>query len=212
MRRIEFILAVVLLMIYSVTAAQSSGGQLCVRAFEDRDGNGKLDPGEPLITKGISVNLLDGKNVTINSALLDTSPTAAQGVVCFQGLIAGQYSVSIASADYTATTPDTIATTVSDSGVPAIVEFGGKRPSAETASATTAVTPESQRDQIVRIVVAGLAAIIVIAGMAFFGLIVYWLLFHNRRRPVPDGAVDPRKTTGSMAAVRTRDTGEFPRQ
>jgi hypothetical protein len=70
-----------------------------VRAFEDTNANGKLDAGEALLTRGINVNLLDAQNVTIASALLDQSPTAAQGVVCFQFLAAGQYTINI-SAEY----------------------------------------------------------------------------------------------------------------
>ncbi|MBZ0279084.1 MAG: hypothetical protein K8I60_23260, partial [Anaerolineae bacterium] len=125
MWRILFVCVLALLVLVPVTAAQS-GGQLCVRAFEDRSGNGTLDAGEPLLTRGISVNLLDASNVTVASALMDESPTSAQGVICFQGLPGGQYTVAITSAEYTATTPDLITTTIAADGLPTVVEYGGR--------------------------------------------------------------------------------------
>src|SRR6185369_17943230 len=99
MRRLICILTLVFALSGTAVAAQQTGGQLCVRSFEDRNGNGKLDAGEPLLTRGVSINLLDAGGITVASALLDTSPTAAQGVVCFQFLASGQYSVEVTSAD-----------------------------------------------------------------------------------------------------------------
>ncbi len=93
-----------LLFAFQITNAQGNG-QLCVRSFEDRNGNGQLDGGEPLLTRGVNVNLTNSSNITIASALLDQSPTAAQGVVCFPSLAPGQYTVTITSTEYTPTTP-----------------------------------------------------------------------------------------------------------
>ncbi|MBI5670628.1 MAG: hypothetical protein HZC41_21765 [Chloroflexi bacterium] len=197
-RRLVFAL-MVLVSLYGMVAAQS-GGQLCVRSFEDRNGNGTLDPGEPLLTRGVGVNLLDSSGVTIASSLLDTSPTAAQGVVCFQFLPAGQYSVVMTSADYTATTPDTITTTISDSGLPTVVEFGARL----AATPTSAASPTgAQAVDTTRVAVSGMAALLVVGFMVFLGMIVFWSAF-GRRAPV-----DARVTTGSMRAVR--DTGTAPR-
>lgn len=207
MRRIAF--ALILVLAFCIQAAAQAGGQLCVRAFDDRNGNGKLDAGEPLLTRGVSVNLLNPQGVTIASAVLDNSPTAAQGVVCFQGLAAGQYSVQISSADYTATTSDLVTTTIADGGVPTVVEFGG-RSAAASAPASSEAPIESQRDLIVRIIIASLGTLLVVSGMLVLGFIVYWVMFRNRR-PVPTAAMDPRRTTGTMNAVHTRDTAEFQR-
>src|SRR5688500_4092395 len=122
-RRIALSLTFTLLIAAQVALAQS-GGQLWVRSFEDRNGNGVREPGEPFLTQGISVNLLNADGVIIASALLDESPNAAQGLVGFQLLPPGQYSVSVTSADYTATAQETFTTTVSDTGVPPVLEFG----------------------------------------------------------------------------------------
>lgn len=205
MRRV-FLIALLCVSIVAVVRAQS-GGQLCVRAFDDRNANGAVDEGEPLLTAGISVNLLNAQNVTIASALLDQSPTAAQGVVCFQNLPAGQYSLSLTAAGLTATTPTTITTTIADGGLPTVVEFGAQRPVVPTP--TPAASSGIDRNQIVRIAVSGLGALVVIAGMAFLGAIVYLLAFRPSSRP----PVDPRRTTGSLRSVQsevTPTTGSTP--
>ena len=105
-------------------ALAQSGGQLWVRAFEDRNANGAREPGEPFLTRGIAVSLLNEEGVIIASALLDDSPNAAQGLVGFQLLPPGQYSVAVTSADYEATGETTFTTTVSDAGIPPVLEFG----------------------------------------------------------------------------------------
>lgn len=197
-RRLMF--ALIFLMGISGTTAAQSGGQLCVRSFEDRNGSGTLDAGEPLLTRGVGVNLLDSSGVTIASSLLDTSPTAAQGVVCFQFLPAGQYSVVMTSADYTATTPDTITTTISDGGLPTVVEFGARLATAPTPAAAPAV---AQALDTTRVLVSGVATLLAVGVMVFLGMIVYWFAF-GRRPPA-----DARVTTGSMRAVR--DTGQSRR-
>ena len=205
------ILLLLVLAISGTAAAQQSGGQLCVRSFEDRNGNGKLDAGEPLLTRGVSVNLLDAGGITVASALLDQSPTAAQGVVCFQFLEAGQYSVVVTSADFNATTPATVTTTIESGGLPTVVEFGGQRAGAPTLAPTGsgASAAQTSEGELVRLVVSVIGTIIVIAGMVFLGIIVYALAFRGRR-PTPAPALDPRTTTGSMRAVQIRDTSEHP--
>lgn len=200
---------ILLLAIAGAVAAQS-GGMFCVRAFEDRNANGTLDAGEPLLTRGVSVNLLDAQNVTIASSLLDQSPTAAQGVVCFQGLAPGQYTMSITSADYNATTPAIMTTSISANDLPVVMEFGGQRPAAQI-TATPAASAALDREMVARIVVSGLGALVAVAGMAFLGVIVYALAFRPRR--AAPAAPDPRFSTGSgsMPAVRVRDTSETPK-
>jgi hypothetical protein len=181
-----------------------------VRAFEDTNANGKLDAGEALLTHGINVNLLDAQNVTIASALLDQSPTAAQGVVCFQFLAAGQYTIDISSAEYKATTPASITTSITDSGIPTVVEFGGQSVAApaNNANSNTSVTVPAatdDTDQLVRILISVAGALLVIIGMGILGVIVYLLAFGRR----PISPPDPRRTTGSMPTIDMRDTGSM---
>ncbi len=210
MVRRGLLILMVLIGIIGVTAAQS-GGQFCMRAFEDRNSSGTLDAGEPLITRGISVNLLDAQNVTIASALLDQSPTAAQGVVCFQQRPAGQYTMTITSADYTATTPTTMTTALADGDLPIVMEFGGRRAAAlATVAPTASASGTLDRDSVARIVISALGTLVVVTGMLVLGVLIYALVFRQRKQPIPD-AMDPRRTTGSMSAVRARDTSEIPK-
>ncbi len=206
MRRMSWGIIALLLLMSSTVHAQT-GGQFCVRAFEDTNTNGKLDAGEALLTHGINVNLLNAENVTVASALLDQSPTAAQGVVCFQFLAAGQYTIDISSAEYKATTPSSITTTITDSGVPTVVEFGGQAllaPASNSDASVTVPAVSSDTDQLVRILIALAGALLVIIGMGILGVIIYLLAF-SRRQPLPD----PRRTTGSMRTVDMRETGSM---
>lgn len=209
MRLIVILIAALLIGQHSVSA--QSGGQFCVRAFEDTNANQRLDAGEVLLTRGISVNLLDASNVTIASALLDESPTAAQGVVCFQFLPAGQYTMSISSAEFKATTPTSLTSTVSDSGQPTVMEFGAQAvnmgpTAAPTTSSTSALSDEQA--QVARILIAALGTLVVIIGMLVLGMIVYMMTLG--RKPAPPPAPDIRRTTTSMPVVK-EDTGKMPR-
>jgi hypothetical protein len=199
-----------LLVVTQVAAAQS-GGQLCVRAFEDRSGNGVLDAGEPLLTWGVSVSLLDVEGVTVASALMDTSPTATQGVICFQGLTGGQYTIAVTSADFTATTPNMITTTVTEDGLPTVVEYGGRQPVVTTLTPASSSSPVSLSDEVLRWALASAGALVVVVGMSILGTFIYLFFFRNSRQSLPQAATDPRRTTGSMSAIRTRDTSEYPR-
>jgi hypothetical protein len=74
---IRVLVLVILFVWAALPAAAQTGGQFCVRAFEDRNGSGARDGGEPLLTRGLAVNLLNAEGVTVASGLLESSPTAA---------------------------------------------------------------------------------------------------------------------------------------
>jgi hypothetical protein len=194
-------------MMPGLLAAQQSGGQFCVRAFEDQNGNGQREANEPVLTRGLSVNLLDSKNVTIASALLDQSPTAAQGIVCFVNLATGQYTINVTSADYNATTPTSLTTTINADALPTVIDYGGRPTISGEATQPSTAAPPAQVDQnqLLRIFISGLGALVVIAGMAVLGSLVFLLAF-RRRTPA-----DRRRTTGSTPVVKTGETGKTPK-
>jgi hypothetical protein len=210
MRRIGLILAI-LAGLYGTAAAQS-GGQFCVKAFEDRNGNGVQDAGEPVLTRGISLNLLDAGGIVIQSGSLEASPRAAVGEFCFQFLAAGQYSLAITSTEYRATTPDTSTAAISETGAPTVVEYGGQRAIVAPTTSASAAVQLSPREQLAQIVVAGLGALLVIAIMAVLGLFIYWFGFRNRMQAAAATDARHKTTTGSMRAVSTTDTGEFSKE
>ncbi len=196
-RRIGFWL-VTLLAAAGVAFAQESGGQLWVNVFEDRNGNGQRDGGEPLVTRGVSVNLMNQEGVVIASALLDDSPNAARGLIGFQRLPPGTYTVVVTSPDLTPTTSDTFTETIEAGGLPTVLNFGGPRATAETTPAEVGgVDPE--RDQIARIAIAGLGALIVMGAMTVLGLIVYMILLRRRF------AGEARMTSTGISRVITVD-------
>lgn len=223
--RLMMVCSLVLLVSAVVFAQDRSGGQLWVRAFEDRNGNGARDPGEPLITRGIAVDLLDASGTVIASALIDQSPNATQGLVGFQYLAAGQYMLSVTSAYYTATTANQFNAEIDSSMPPTVVEFGGQRIAVPSGSPSTAVeqasAEEFTRQEALRIAISGLGALVMVGAMICFGLLLYGLVLRPRavRRAqldlirasqtgaYPPVSVDPRASqTGQYSAARTTQT------
>jgi hypothetical protein len=185
----------------AMPAFAQTGGQFCVRAFEDRNGSGTRDANEPLLVRDVVVNLLDGDGVTVASGVLESSPTAAQGILCFQRLPAGQYSAVVTSADLTPTTPTSFSATVAESGQPVVVEFGAQRAAAIAATPAPAASAEGTQETLLRVGLSAGGAIFVMLGMVVLGLIVY-AIFFARRGARPAGAT----TTGSMRPVKIETT------
>jgi hypothetical protein len=195
-------------------AAQEDDGQFCMRAFEDRNGNGQRDPGEPLITRGVGAELLDSQGAIIASALLDNSPTGAQGVICFQNLAPGQYTMNVTSAEFAATGGDNMTVNITGSGLPTVFEFGGQRPEGDTAAVTTTTDTAADRDEaVMRIVVSVLGGGAAIVLMLLLGALIYVLFYRQRPQPTltTDTGEFKRRTTGSMPVVPPTDTGQFRR-
>lgn len=178
-----------------------TGGQFCVRAFEDRNADGVWAgaASEPLLMRDVAINLLNADGVVINSGLMESSRTAAQGIFCFQFLPAGQYTAIITSADLTATTPMSITATVNAQGEPVVVEYGAQRNS-EPASAS-APAAASDGSQVVRVALSAGGAAAVMVGMGLLGAMIYTLAL---RRAVPAQA---SMATG-LQRVRTDTKGQ----
>lgn len=231
----RLILILLLTLFSTVAYAQQGEGQICIRSFEDRNTNGTFDPNEPLITRGIGVDLMNSQSITIDSKLLEDSPTAAQGVVCFQQLVAGDYMVVVTSADYSAVTSTVFNASVIPGSVPSRFDFGGQMITTESISVTdgttsaTALTEEQQSNLLQGIFFGVIGAVIVMGVMLLVGIFIYFSVFRSRMnrilmqgtgqfRPItgPNPAI--RTTTGSMQAVRPStdsmpavqgDTGEY---
>jgi hypothetical protein len=219
MRRI--ILLGILILLLHHTALAQTGGQFCVRGFEDRNGNGLLDGGEPLLTSGLSADLLNAEQIIVASALLAESPTAAQGVICFQLLAPGQYSLVITAAEYQATTPNTLTAAITDGTLPTVMEFGARRRDAVAEEAQAPAQPAlADRDTLARLVLSVLGALIVMAGMIVLGVAIYLFVVRPRRQPAMSGevyaAAAPRSAADTSESIprvvvdSAADTDEIP--
>jgi hypothetical protein len=208
--RIFSTLALLLALAGGAAASAQTGGQFCVRAFEDRNGNQVLDPGEPFLTRDVAAALLDAGGIVIASALMDDSPTAAQGVICFQFLPAGQYTMQITSAAYTPTTPDTVTAAIGAGTLPTVVEFGARRTDA-LAAAPTVTAPASGAltlpdSDLVRVGLSVLGALVVMGALAALGLLVYLLAV----RPRPAAPATPASAVPPVRRPPTTGSGTMP--
>ena len=202
-KRIILLTLLLLIALALPVFAQDSGGQFWVQAFEDRNGNGQHDAGEPFLTRGVSVDLLNAQGVVMASATLDDAPFANRGFVGFLYLAPGKYSAVITSADLTPTTPDHVDVTITQGAAPITALFGAQKAAAAEA-ASNAATSSLLNSDLARIALAGFGAAGVIGVMIVIGLLIY-LLVLRRRAPVD---VKWTTTTGVMRAVRTDQTSE----
>ncbi|MBI1258837.1 MAG: hypothetical protein GC204_15310 [Chloroflexi bacterium] len=201
MKRLVFL--TIGLMIALPVFAQDNGGQFWVQAFEDRNGNGQLDAGEPFLTHGVSVDLLNAEGIVMASGTLDDAPYASRGYVGFLYLAPGKYSAVITSADLTPTTPDHVDVDITAGAAPITAMFGAQKAAAADASESSA-TSSLLNSELARIALSGFGALSVIGVMVIIGLLIY-LLVLRRRAPVDF----VRTSSGIMRAVSIDETGEM---
>ncbi|MDL1899474.1 hypothetical protein FBR02_01750 [Anaerolineae bacterium CFX9] len=207
--------------IFGVQAQDNAAGsgQFWVRLFEDRNGNGVKDTNEPLLTRGAAVTLANSAGVIIASALLDESPNAAQGLIGFQFLQPGTYTITVTAPEYEATTDASFTRQIVSGAIPTVVEFGADRidPAALQAGSGAAGEPQGilglpiqveNREEIGRIAISLFGALIVIGVMWLLGFLIYTLILRPRyRRQMAQ--VGAYTTTGSMRAVNLPDDYAF---
>lgn len=183
------------------------GGQFWVQVFEDRNANGAHDAGEPFLTHGVSVDLLNADGVVMASGTLDDAPFASRGFIGFLYLAAGKYTAVITSPDLTATTPERVPVTIVQGAAPLTVMFGAKPAAAAEApaSGSSALGGLPLNSETARLALAGFGALIVVGIMAAIGLLIYALVL-RRRAPAP-----ARQTTQVVRAVRPDETGQIRR-
>ncbi len=205
--------------------AQSANGEVCVRAFQDANGNGIRDLNDVPLQGGISANLLNEQGVIVASALLANSPTVTRGLICFQSLPAGQYTLEVTSADFRATTPNTLTTVIQGGDVPEVpyvMDFGGQELSAASAPSSSVEPADDPAAVLTRIMISILGALAAAIAMTLLGLLIYLIRFRGRLRAAEAAAVDYRRpagiadarTTGSTSVVTVSppdptDTSEF---
>ncbi len=197
-----FLLTVLLFVLALPVLAQESTGQFWVQAFEDRNGDGAHNAGEPFLTSGVSVDLLNADGVVMASGTLDDAPFATQGFVGFLYLAPGTYTAVISSPNLTPTTPARVDVSITEDESLVRVSFGAQREALVEAGSTN-VRSTILNGEVARFALAGFGALLVIGIMVVIGLLVY-LLVLRRRAPVEM----VRTTTGSMRPVRVDETGE----
>lgn len=199
------IIALVCMGLGALPVLAQTGGQFCVRAFEDRDGNGEWAGAgvEPLLTSDVAVNLLNADGVVVDSGLMENSPTAAQGTLCFRFLPAGQYTAIITSGALTPTTPMSISAAVSETGEPVVVMFGAQIDTAAVGTAAETADAVGSEDQILRLALSAGGALMTMLGMAGIGVLVYALYL---RRPRANLSMVTTTGTGSLPPVTPDDT------
>jgi hypothetical protein len=203
-QRLMGIVLLALLLAMPCMAQAQNRGQFCVRAYEDRNGNAVFDLGEPTLSDGVSVTLSDESQVILASTTLAESPNVATGQVCFPDLADGTYTLTVAAAEFQATTQTIYRATITSTSLPTVVDFGGVRLAAAqnpTANRTTGGgLLNLPRTTVERFIVASLSALVVMAVMVVMGVVVY--MFGLRPR-----LLNTLTETATLRAVAGASTG-----
>ncbi|MDQ7028085.1 MAG: hypothetical protein Q9P01_07350 [Anaerolineae bacterium] len=208
-RKLIFVWLLISLISGGILQAQTSGGQICIRAFEDRNGNAQDDNNEPRIQRRLSATLANDMGVIIDSAFMEDSLNAAAGTLCFQRLDAGQYTLRVVSAEYTFTTETEFITAITNTGVQTF-SVGGQLivsaiPTVDN-SGDLQLTSAEQQNLITRLVFAGIGAAVVIGAMAVVGAFIYLIFMRRPAQPVQYAtgtypAIQSPPSTGTMQPV-----------
>lgn len=180
MGRRRFFVAAGLLAAFLAVAASwalaQDGGQICVAAFEDANRNGMRDPIEPLLPD-VVVNLHGAQMIVVDTYLTDGRSEPH----CFAGLAAGTYTVSFVGGLVTPTEQDSFQVTLSPGQlVPAQVQFGALPLEAEDAGAAPAAASSADSSEtLVRLALAVGGAGLVMAVLAVFGVLIFWMRFRR---------------------------------
>ena len=187
LRRLLPALASGLLLATAALTLAQGDGQFCVRSWEDRNGNGSLDPGEPLLTAGVGAELQDAEGLVIASAILDGSPTAAQGVICFRFLQSGEYTLVVNSVGRDASAPTRFTQRIEADGLPVLVDYGTPLLPAPMPAAQSGAAAGLTRE-LGRIGLALLCAALMTGVMSVTGVLIWFFVL--RRRP---SGLSPRR-------------------
>ncbi len=173
------LLTAVVLLLSSFCASAQDGGQVCVQAFNDPNQNGARDAGEILIQRGVGAHLLNHHGVTIAAGLLEDSSYAADGLLCFDQLPAGEYQVLVTSSEYILSGATAFGASVEPGWPPERVDIG-VRP-IDVAAADGGATPWSIDVRAAEgLALALLAGIGMVALMGILGVLLWFLALRRR--------------------------------
>jgi hypothetical protein len=178
--RIAILITLLTAIISPTLSQETADGVFCVRSFEDTNGNGMMDVNEPILQGGVSANLMDANGVVVASALLDSSPQRTRGLICFQQLTPGQYTIEVFSGDLEATTSTTLTDVVVAGEVREPMDFGGTRLNTISNIATEVDPAVSVEEALPRIALSLIGAAIAMLVMSVLGLLIYLTVYRPR--------------------------------
>ena len=207
-----------LLLCLSFLMAQSllaqDSGQVCILTYDDRNGDGARGADERAIAHGIGASLMTADGLIIDSALLDDSPFATSGLLCFDGLLAGDYRIQLTSAEFAGTTAASFEASVKPGEAPARVEFGVRSllvESSPRASAGRFAVDEAAATALIKGLLGGAVTFVI---MIFIGLLIALLVFQPRlaraSSPAGAGPMRPPSIGDGAPAPAPRQSADAP--
>lgn len=175
-------LGLLLLLAGGIPLAAQETGQICARAYHDRDGNGARDADEAPVTRGIGASAFDERGVTIATQLLVDSPFAADGLLCLDQLAAGEYLVLLSSSEYSVTSASSLGATVETGAPPPLLEFGVRSDLAASAASVSQGSRYLDPAALQALVIAALGGGLVFLLMTLVGAVSCLVIIRRQRR------------------------------
>ena len=169
----------ILLLLGSCLLSAQDTGQICVQVFDDGNQSGARDDSEVAIIRGIGAHLLNDVSVTIGSKLLEDSPYAADGLVCFDQLPAGDYLVILTSSEYIPTSAASVRAAVEPGSPPALIKVGVRLIDAavpDGSSATRGIDARAAEGLLLALIASAITAFL----MGVVGVFLYFLVIRPR--------------------------------
>ena len=176
------LLSLSLLLACALLVGAQDTGQICAALFDDRNGNSARDPDELPLVSGVGASALDARNVTVAAGLLEDSPFAADGLLCLDGLGAGDYLLLVTSSQYQLTTAGAISAAVEPGQPPARIDFGLSALFAEPAGAASGGEFVLDERALESALVALFGSGVTLVVMCCLGLLIYLIVFRRRLR------------------------------
>lgn len=185
-------------------------GQICLQAFADQDGDGQRAATEAPIVRGVAASLVNDRGITVSSQLLEDSPYADDGLLCFDQLRAGDYRLIISSSEYIATTATVADAAVQPGSAPARIDFGAKSLAVVAAPGIVSGLEALDADAVWTLLVAAGSAIVAIVVMSLLGCLMVALILRRRNRA---RSLQPQSgvISGASPARSTEDASSSPR-
>lgn len=167
-------------------------GQVCVQSFVDQDADGRRAADETAIGHGIVAGLENTAGVTIASLLLEDSPYAAEGLLCFDALPAGDYRITLRSVEFADTAGASFPASVEPGAAPMLVEYG-VQPQPVVAPSRSRAEPADAVNARLRAFAASLIMIVITGAI---GLLICLAVIRRRskRALAPPASAPPEQS------------------
>ena len=188
-------------LLFTLSLRAQDTGQICALAYADSNGDGARAANEPAVSHGVGASLLDSASVTIAAKLLEDSPYAADGLLCFDNLEAGEYLVLLTSAEFAATSDASFEAAVVPGAAPYRFDYGVSGLHSVAPAGGLATVESVDEKAVIGLVFALIGSLLVVFIMLLVGALLYLFYFRRRWSRIQPGRMPPAASLPAILGV-----------